>query len=489
MISIPTLQSKTTDPITLQSYLADNFEKVSDFFYLQKHSVLLESKEELRRYIALNWLVLSQLDKNDKTNLSFLSLLLDVCERLGLRAQFKLLYDFLSHCNFNIGSRLQASALYLIGITSVDDYLNRYDSIYKLLQSSYETEEDNKDKVLSTVINYYSQVLIDFGQFNLDAVIHLKGKIEVTISENEYSFLKHGLIESVLGIDLVEYELSYTNIHFLLDSFIGRDIIKPKYNPNYLLEAESDYAEILQNTKLNFNLIRQISVERYNLIKSDSIFHSLQRGVKILTEESQLFAYMFSFGNMHFEKLNTSFDYLPKVFFKNEINIIDWACGQGMATMTYLDYLIRSDINQSCNQVTLVEPSELALKRGSLHVKKYLPHTNINTVNKDLDSLLDKDFISVKKLPNLHLFSNILDIDLFSLTNLILRVENNFHGINYFVCVSPYVTDLKTNRLDTFMKFFSKKDGFQEFVSLNNKTGQWRGNWTRVIRVFKATLE
>ena len=243
MISIQTLQSKTTDPISLQSYLADNFENVYDFFELQKHSDLLESKEELRRYIALNWLGLSQLDKNDKTYLSFLSLLLDICERLGLRAQFKLLYDFLSHCDFNIGNRLQASALYLINITTVDDYLNRYNSIYELLQSSYETEEDNKDKVLSTIINYYSQVLIDFGQFNLDSVIKLRSKLEITISENEYSFLKHGLIESVLGIDLTEYEVAYNNIHFLLDSFIGRDIVKPKYNPNYLLESDTEYAE------------------------------------------------------------------------------------------------------------------------------------------------------------------------------------------------------------------------------------------------------
>jgi hypothetical protein len=159
-----------------------------------------------------------------------------------------------------------------------------------------------------------------------------------------------------------------------------------------------------------------------------------------------------------------------------------------MATMTYFDYLIRNGIEQTCNQVTLIEPSELALKRGSLHVKKYLPGTNINTVNKDLDSLLDEDFTIIKNVPNLHLFSNILDIDLFSLTTLIKRLENNFKGINYFVCVSPYVTDIKTNRLDTFMKNFSKKDTFEEIASLNNKIGEWKGNWTRVVRVFKTTI-
>ena len=216
MISLQELQSKTTDTTELENYLSANFEKVYDFFELQKHSDLLKSKEELKRYISLNWQVLNQLNKTNKTNLSFLSLLLDVCERLGLRAQFKLLYEFLSTSYYNVGKRLNASALYLINVNEVDNYLTRYDEINSLLQSSYETEEDNRDKVLSTAINYYAQVLIDFGQFNLESVHQLKRKFETTISTTGFSFLKHGLIESVLGIELAEYESAYNNIHFLL---------------------------------------------------------------------------------------------------------------------------------------------------------------------------------------------------------------------------------------------------------------------------------
>jgi hypothetical protein len=173
MISLQELQSKTNNSTELENYLSANFEKVYDFFELQKHSDLLKSKEELRRYVSLNWQVLNQLSETNTTNLSFLSILLEVCERLGLRAQFKLLYEFLSTSNYNIGKRLNASALYLINVNEVNDYLTRYDEINRLLQSSYETEEDNRDKVLSTAINYYAQVLIDFGHFNLASVHQL----------------------------------------------------------------------------------------------------------------------------------------------------------------------------------------------------------------------------------------------------------------------------------------------------------------------------
>lgn len=488
MISLQELQSKTTDTTELENYLSANFEKVYDFFELQKHSDLLKSKEELKRYISLNWQVLNQLNKTNKTNLSFLSLLLDVCERLGLRAQFKLLYEFLSTSYYNVGKRLNASALYLINVNEVDNYLTRYDEINSLLQSSYETEEDNRDKVLSTAINYYAQVLIDFGQFNLESVHQLKRKFETTISTTGFSFLKHGLIESVLGIELAEYESAYNNIHFLLDSFLGRDIVKPQYIPNFIIETETKYSKEIENVQPNFNSIRQVSVDRYTSIASDSIFYSLGRGVTVLTEENQLFAYMNSYGKMHNQKLTTSFDFLPEIIFNDSIDIIDWGCGQAMASMTLFEYLNAKNIKNKTNQIVLIEPSELALKRGSLHIKKFLPSVIIDTKNKDLDSLTDDDFKNNKNNIHLHLFSNILDIDLFSLTALIERIDNNFKGINYFVCVSPYINDLKTERLDSFMKYFSGKENFEKLGSVNNKTGQWINNWTRVIRVFKATI-
>jgi hypothetical protein len=197
---------------------------------------------------------------------------------------------------------------------------------------------------------------------------------------------------------------------------------------------------------------------------------------------------MNSYGKMHYQKLRTSFEYLPKNTFNEKVNIVDWACGQAMASMTFLDHLNEKNIQADINQITLIEPSEIALKRGALHIKKYLPKANIATINKDLDSLTDTDFKNSKTATYLHLFSNILDIYLFSLTDLIQRLEKNFKGTNYFVCVSPYINDIKTNRLDTFMKSFSDKENFEKFISLSNKTGEWTNNWTRVVRVFKADI-
>jgi len=197
---------------------------------------------------------------------------------------------------------------------------------------------------------------------------------------------------------------------------------------------------------------------------------------------------MNSYGNMHYKRLIGAFMSLRNEFFKRNTNIIDWGCGQALASMAYFDFLNKKRITQQSSYITLIEPSEIALKRASLHVKKFNSTVEINTVKKDLDTLIDNDFTNKTTSTHLHLFSNILDIELFSLSALLKLVESNFPGDNYFICVSPYVNDTRTSRLDAFVKYFTKKPSFKELESIDNRNGEWQGNWTRVVRVFKVKL-
>lgn len=488
MIVVEDLQNASSDAASLQSYLSDNFEQVYDFFTHQKHADLVASRDKLNRYIQLNRNVILQLNIAHKTNLAFISLLLDISEELGLLAPFRFLYDHLKGKDYNIGERLKAASLYLIGIRTADDYVSRYDAIYNHLQLSSETEEDNTDRVLMTMVNYYAQVIHDFGEFNTEKVVELKYKIEKSLSEFEFSFLHNRIIEDVLKVDLGNFSEAYSNIHALLDSFLGRDVVKPAYKKDFLLETGTEYCELIAGVEPRFKAVRQISVNKYQLIKSDAIFNSLGRGVAILTNESQLYAYMNSYGNMHYEKLIEAFKSLPKTLFAKETNMIDWGCGQAMASMAYFDFLGQIMTKQEIKKITLIEPSEIALKRASLHMRSFSPATDIHTINKDIDALTNADLIKNKTLTHIHLFSNILDIDKFSLTALLKLVESNFSGENYFICVSPYINDIRTSRIDAFARYFLSKSDFAIIDSIDNRTGQWKSNWTRVVRVFKVTL-
>lgn len=489
MIVIEDLQNASADVASLKSYLSDNFDQVYDFFTHQKHSDLVASRDKLNRYILLNRNIILQLDIDNKTNLAFISLLLDISEELGLIGSFRFLYDYLKGKEFNIGERLKAASLYLIDVKTADDYITRYETIYDHLQLSSETEEDNTDRVLMTMVNYYAQVIHDFGEFNIGKVLELKAKIEKSLSDFEFSFLHSKLIEDVLNVGFGSFSDAYLIIHGLLDSFLCRDAVKPVYRREFLFETGTEYCDLLVRVANNFNAVRQISVSKYQLIKSDSIFNSLGRGVAILTDENQLYAYMNSYGSMHYEKLNEAFKTLPNAFFEKGTNIIDWGCGQAMASMAYFDFLNQIGAKQEIKNLTLIEPSEIALKRASLHIRKFSPTIDIHTINKDLDALANKDFTKNKTHTHIHLFSNILDIDDFSLPALLQLFESNFPGDNYFICVSPYINDTRTSRLDAFVKFFSKKKDFAKIDTIDNRQGQWKGTWTRVVRVFKTTLQ
>ena len=392
-------------------------------------------------------------------------------------------------CALPICLRHKASYIFLLQITHVADHFDKLDCILNSLQSAYELDEDSDRNVLVTFANYFSNVVLNTGQFHssvLQSVI--KG---IKANESDYGFLNNKFVKKLFSIDFSDTLEANLCIQTEIEYLFSRSTHHAQLNVISFIESNTPYSLLLNTCKLSFEDIRQLSVKQLNCLTAaqrDELHKSLLRGVKILEAENELHAYMLFYGKMHYEKLRSSFHFLPQLIFKNRVSIIDWGCGQGMASMSLKDYLNLNNIECNISNVILIEPSEFALKRASLHVRKYFGNINISTLKKDLDTLIDNDF-EQNLGTKIHLFSNILDVELFSLTNLIKLVKAAFPGENYFVCASPYVNDLKTRRLDGFMTSFSKCTDYLEIVSITNKRGEWSGtNWARVIRVFKVTL-
>ena len=76
------------------------------------------------------------------------------------------------------------------------------------------------------------------------------------------------------------------------------------------------------------------------------------------------------------------------------------------------------------------------------------------------------------------------------MNDLINLIRQKFLGQNIFICSSPYVSNIKTERIDGFVQSFSDNPNFVTISDISQKTGEWTGtNWTRVIRVFKCIIE
>lgn len=474
----------STDEVQLSIFIKKNNQALYDFLLTQSFTELSKSKSKIENYISTNLRTIRHLDFSVESTIIFTTLLLDVSERFSFRLPFQRLYKLLSNNNCEISNRTEASALYFIGIQRISDYSDRTEEILEKLLVAYINEEDTEDRIIGTIITFYAQVVHNFSSQNYIGVENIKQKL-LLFSET-YPFLKNDLVSTVLDIDFTDNIFAFTRIQNLLDVFLKRTKTYNFFIKGFLIEENTQYSLLLEKAEPNFNSIRQISVNQWGKINESSVFYSLQRGVKILTEEKQLYSYLYSYGKMHHSKMTSSFAYIPNQLFNYDLNIIDWGCGQGLASVSFIDYF-NVNINQVKN-ITLIEPSELALKRASLHIKRFDKTIDVSTINKDLDSLSTADFENNSNV-KVHLFSNILDIDLFSLTQLIELVKMTFKGENYFVCASPYVNPLKTSRLDSFVKSFSTNSNFNSIKEINNRSGEWDNkSWTRVIRIFKADI-
>lgn len=478
--------SNSVDGLT--SFIQNNSIELYDFFISQKNSSIVSYKTEIEKYILPKYGIYSQLNFADSKNKTFLFCLLDVSQRFGLAAEFQQVYNLANLNNVSLNSRLNATAKFLVGIIFIDDYGNRINEILSDLSVSFLKEEDNEQKTIATLIHFYTEVFNNFPH-NIEKVVEFRNKLLKELKKEEYKFLYTQSVDEVLTYSLDNIDELYQKVHSKLDEILERVSQYLDFNIEpHLTEIDSHYAELLAGISANFREIRNLCAKLYSEVASDEIFWSLQRGVKVLTDPNQLLAYINSYGPMHHKKLITSIEYLPKNIFNENPHCIDWGCGQGMASMILLEYLNDNNISQSISQITLIEPSLVAIKRASLHVSKFTNNTTIiNTINKDLDSLAAKDFLKENKT-RIHLFSNVLDMDVFSLSKLIELIKTNFSGENYFLCVSPYITDLKTARIDSFVNAFSSNDGFEELFKINSKSDDWINGWTRVVRVFKCVI-
>ena len=257
-----------------------------------------------------------------------------------------------------------------------------------------------------------------------------------------------------------------------------------------MIEDKSTYAYQLRHlANPSFDKIRNLAkdfIMKLSEQLKDELYEEIERGEKQLETEPELMYYFHAFGKMHKAKLNYAFEHLPETFFEiPEINIIDYGCGQAVATMCYVDFLRRQGYEQKIRRVTLIEPSEAALKRAALHVSVFFPDAEIATINKGFDDLKTKDMVCDEDVPTLHLLSNVLDLECFNLIEFKKLVKNRIGPSNLFVCVGPYFGDKdRSKHMDSFAKYYKGEEIFSEDLDAYELDED--NSWTCMVRCFKV---
>lgn len=223
-------------------------------------------------------------------------------------------------------------------------------------------------------------------------------------------------------------------------------------------ESKTTFAYIIEHmSEPSFEKVRNISCDFVKKLPSDLIdelFDQLNRGVELLDNEPLLQMYFYSYGQMHAEKLMYAFKQLsPYIKSAEKISIVDYGCGQGLATMCYHDFIKGCNLKQKVRSITLIEPSALALSRAELLCDCFFPEATITAIQKGFDELLEDDIRIDTDCPTLHLFSNILDVESYGIAPLADKIKASCQGDNDFVIVSPMQNAKRISRLTEFLDF------------------------------------
>lgn len=213
-------------------------------------------------------------------------------------------------------------------------------------------------------------------------------------------------------------------------------------------------------------------------------YPDLNHGTAVLTTEEQCSAYIAAYGSMHQSKIYEVLDKIKVDAFRNsDIQIIDWGCGQGLATVCLFDYFNKQNLSLDLiRKVVLIEPSEMALQRALAHVSTYISNENITTIKKYLDDVEAEEIKSGHPI-TIHLFSNILDIPSIDLLRLSNSIKGNLIGQHYFFCWGPL--NYGNSRIDVFWNYFNEADTV--FSNVHSK--QQYDDDGRLIKTYSYTAK
>jgi len=204
-------------------------------------------------------------------------------------------------------------------------------------------------------------------------------------------------------------------------------------------------------------------------------FDNLDSGTRVLSNYAECDTYIALFGGHHFHKLYNAFARTKFQYTEGKkIEIIDWGCGQALATCVLIDYLIQNGIRANIDYITLIEPSSIALERGCEFIKNMFQNqigtqAIVKTINKNIGDVKESDLLFDGNTSNVkvHLFSNIIDVEFVNPRSLHSLIVSSFKGLNRFVCTSPY--NQGSIRLELFHEHFTRSHDVKN-MSKDNTT-------------------
>ena len=152
-------------------------------------------------------------------------------------------------------------------------------------------------------------------------------------------------------------------------------------------------------------------------------FGRLNRGITPIKTEKDLRLYNALYAGHHIAKNKQILSYCSNFIQNGEkFTIVDWACGQALASSMLIDYLKLNGNLGAIDNIILIEPSNHALIRAKdildTQLEGFGKKINIIMINKFYDELVLSDIAINNHNKYLHMFSNALDTQILSVDHI-----------------------------------------------------------------------
>ena len=341
--------SSSDSPNELSRFIIDNAGEMSRYFNATKN-YLARDKEIWHDFVLTKKQKLRGLDFGNRYVRAFIVNLLELSCRFGFTSAVSVLMQLVDSNKIIINKRLEAEAcIFYPKISHAAGMNERLTKICTLLQQAQADDDISGNAIRATLLSY---LLFAISNLNESAIAGLRNTAE-------------SLSDRFPMLDLVHDEFHDKNITHeelsnLIDSiheYNDAPIVASDQGP-HMIETGTEYSDSIATADGNFHSIRDVAKTFVTDVRGLSM-----RGTEVINDPHEAALYLRNYGNMHFAKMQSALDSPYPYATRGKIDLIDWGCGQGIATMAYLDRFGRDNINM----IVLIDPSEIALKRAALH--------------------------------------------------------------------------------------------------------------------------
>ena len=175
-----------------------------------------------------------------------------------------------------------------------------------------------------------------------------------------------------------------------------------------------------------------------------------ERATKALTSEQEAIFYIVAYGWQHHQSmqnlLSETLDFTSNA--QENIRVVDYGCGQGVATLALMDHLAKKGVaQQSSLEIHLIEPSKVSLDIAKLLIERlakvYGIQVSIHCQQRTLDNALIP--LNSECVETFHLLSNVIDIETVqdTLPNLAKQMKS-CTGKNFLLATCPKYANAQT---------------------------------------------